>query len=104
VDFEDDIFSVDGDGGIAGGTEGDVEDGAVFGGVDYFAGEHGVDAGAEVGLVGEIEKEAEGFIGDAVLGVVEVKIQDIRGKLFGAAGVLGEEVAEVKFLDVTIVS
>ncbi len=95
VDFGDDVFAVDEDGFGLGGAEGDVEDGAVLGGVDLLAGEHGFDVVAEAGLVGELEEELEGFVGDAVLGVVEEEAGGFGGEA-GAAGRVGlEEVAKL---------
>ena len=95
MDFGDDVFTVDFDGFGFGGAEGDVEDCAVFCGVDFFAGEHGFGVLLEAGLVGEVDEELEGFVGDAVLGVVEEEAAGF-GVEAGAAGWVGlEEVAEL---------
>ena len=95
VDFGDDVFAVDFDGFGFGGAEGDVEDGAVFGGVDLLAGEHGFGVLLEAGFFGELEEEGEGFVGDAVLGVVEEEAAGFGGEAGAAGGVGVEEIAEL---------
>ena len=94
VDFGDYVFAVDVDDGVFGGAEGCVEDGAVLGDVDLFAGEHGFGAGFEAGFFGYGEEEFEGLVGDAVFAVVEEEAFGFEGVLGAAAGVLGEEVFE----------
>ena len=49
----------------------DVQDGAVLGDVDLVAAEHGVDARAQAGLLGQLQQQLERLVGDAVLRVVE---------------------------------
>ena len=50
-----------------------MKDGAVLGDVDLLARKHGFCALFEAGFFGYAEEEFEGFVGDAVLGVVEEK-------------------------------
>ena len=50
----------------AGGAQGHVEHGAVLRHVDLLAPEHGVDAGAQAGLLGELEEERQGLVGDTM--------------------------------------
>ena len=38
-----------------------MQDGAVFGDVDFFAAEHGVDALAQAGFLGQLQEELAGF-------------------------------------------
>jgi len=99
VDLGNDIFSIDKDGFGLRRAESDVEDGAVFGDVDLLAGEHGFGALAQAGLFGELLQQAEGFVGDAVLGVVEKKSCTFHRKTRAAVGVGGEELAEMGFAD-----
>ena len=80
VDLGDDVLAIDDDRGVARGAQGDVEDGAVFGDVDLLAGEHGVDALARLRLVGEVDEQTEGLVGDAVFGVVEVDAGGVDGR------------------------
>ena len=82
------------DGGAARGAQRDVEDGAVFAGVDSLAGEHGIAACGDVALPGEGEEEGDGFAGDAVLGVVEEEAGGFGGEAVPAGGIGGEEIAQ----------
>jgi hypothetical protein len=95
VDGGDYVFAVDDDGLGLRGAEGDVKDGAILGGVDLLAGKHGFAVLGEPGLLGELEEEGEGLVGDAVLGVVEEEAGGFGGVAGAAGGVGGEEVAEV---------
>jgi hypothetical protein len=99
VDGGNDVFTVDHDGFRFGSAKGYVEDGAVFGGVDLLAGEHGFAVLGEAGLLGQREEKLEGFVGDAVLGVVEEDAGGGGGEAGAASGVVVEEVAELERLD-----
>ena len=72
-----------------------MEDGAILGGVDLLAGEHGFAVGAEAGFFGELDEELEGFVGDAVLGVVEEEATGFSVEAGAACGVGLEEVAKL---------
>ena len=61
------------DRGAARRAQGDVEHRALLGGVDLLAAEHGVDALAQARLLGKLQQQGQGFVGDAVLGVVEIE-------------------------------
>jgi hypothetical protein len=50
-----------------------VQDGALFGDVDFLPVEHGIDSCSQARLFRQFKKESERFVGDAVLGVIEVK-------------------------------
>ena len=99
MDERDLIDAVEEDGLALGGAEGDVEDGAVLGDVDLLAGEHGLDAGFETRLLGELGEELEGLVGDAVLGVVEEDATELGGVAGSASGIVGEELAELLGLE-----
>src|SRR5262249_54246007 len=71
VDFGDDILSVDKDRCIFWGTEGNVQDGPLFGDIDFFSVEHSVDPCSQTGLRGKLQQELKGFIRNTILGVVE---------------------------------
>lgn len=59
--------------------EGDVEDGSTLGGVDVVTGEHLVSELLNSGLLGELQKSAEDFIVDQVLGEIEQDSVSLRG-------------------------
>ncbi|GKT93537.1 hypothetical protein Ct61P_11387 [Colletotrichum tofieldiae] len=73
---------------------GGVVDGALLGEVDLLAGEHGVALLLDAGLLGELNEEAEGLIGQEVLGEVEEDI-GARGRVLEGVGELGEAVRVV---------
>ena len=75
-----------------------VQDGAVLGGVDVLAGEHGVAALLELHLAGKIAQQLDGLIGHQVLGQVEVKVAGVKAQLVHAVGVSGEPGLEVDAL------
>ena len=78
-----------------GSAQGDVQDGAVFGDVDLVAAEHGVDAGAEAGLLGQLQQQLQRLVGDAVLRVVEEEADGLDGQALAALRIVGEEFAEM---------
>lgn len=90
-------------------TEGDVEDGAVLGGVDVLAREHLVASRLNTSLLGESEEGREDLVVDEVLGVVEEEVDVLVGRVVGLGelvepfGVGGEEVLEDEFLVVVVV-
>ena len=95
VNVGDDVVAVGGDDFGGGSTQGDMEDGAVFGDVDVFAGPHGVDPLPKSGPLGHRDQKADGLLGQAVLGVVEVQVGGVEGERVAAARIVGEEVPQV---------
>ncbi len=98
-----DIHAVDDDLLALGRAQGDVQHGAAFGDVDLVAAEHGVDLGAEAGLLGELDEQLEGLVGDAVLRVIEVEALGLEGEALAAGGVVGEELAQGQLLHLRVV-
>ncbi len=89
------ILAVDVDMGVARGAQGDMQHGAVLGDVDLVAAEHGVDVGAQIGLFCQLHEQPHGFVGDAVLGVVEVDAQLVDHHAFAAPWINRKEVAQM---------
>ena len=75
-----------------------VQDGAVLGGVDVLAGEHGVAALLELHLAGKIAQQLDGLIGHKVLGQIEVQVTSVKAQLVHALGIGGEPGLEVDTL------
>ncbi len=71
VDLGHDVLAVHDDRRPSRRAQSDVQDGALLRDVDLLAAEHGVDARAQTGLLGQLHKEREGLVGDPVLRVVE---------------------------------
>ena len=97
VDFGHDVFAVNDDGGVGAVAQGDVEDGAVFGGVDFFATEHLLHAFGHAGFTGKLEQQRHGFVVDAVFGVIQRQSADLQPVAFGTLRVLIEHFAHVLF-------
>jgi hypothetical protein len=68
-----DVFAIVHDRSAARRAQGHVQHGTVFRDVDIIAPKHGLDAIAQPRFLGDLDKQADGFIGDAVLGIVEVE-------------------------------
>ena len=90
VDAGNDILAIDKDGFSFGRAQGDVQHGALLGDVDLVPAKHGVDALPQAGLLGKLEQKLAGFLGDAVLGVVEEKAGRLDGKAGCALGIVGK--------------
>ena len=76
-------------------AQGDVQHGAVLGGVDLLAGEHLVAPALDVLPAREVEQQPHGVGRDAVLGVVEQHAVQAQGEPVEALGVVREQVAHV---------
>jgi hypothetical protein len=97
-DVGDDVLAVDVDDLVAGRACGDVEHGAVLGGIDVFARKHRVDLTAKVRFVREFVELGHGLLGDALPGVVAVHTVVLDGQCFASLLVF-DEVAEVRFVN-----
>ena len=72
-----------------------VQDGAVLGGVNVLAGEHGVAALLELHLAGKIAQQLDGLIGHQVLRQIEVQVTGVKAQLVHALGIGSEPGLEV---------
>jgi hypothetical protein len=67
-----------------------VEDSPVLGHVDLVSPEHGVDAPAQATLLGQSTEQREGLVRDAVLGVIEIDADRLRGQALAARRVVAK--------------
>src|SRR4030095_9358 len=72
----------------------DVEHRALLRCVDLLAAEHGVDVLTQARLLGKLEQQGQGFVGDAVLGIVEVDSRGFGHESLAALAILGEELLQ----------
>ena len=103
VDVGHDVLAVDDERALVGGgaAQRGVEDGAVLGGVEVLAGEHGVAALLELDGAAEVAQKLDGLVVDQVLGKIKVQVVHIEGELGDAVGIGGELLLEAKMrLDV----
>jgi hypothetical protein len=99
MDLRHHVLAVHPDRDVARGAQRHVQHGAVLGGIDPLAAEHRVDACAQADALGQLEQQPQGLVGDEVLCVVEVQPHRVERQAFGAPRVSGEEIAEMKLLD-----
>ena len=78
--------------------------GAVLGEVDFFAAKHGVDARAQAGFFGELQKKRERLVGDAVLRVIEVEAAGFDCEERRTLGIAREKIPEMQAADLAVVA
>ncbi len=81
-----------------------MQNGAVFREVDFLALEHGVDAFAQSGFLGKLQEQLEGFVGDAVLRVIQVEAHRLGRHAFAAFRVIRKEPAQMNLADILVMS
>ena len=102
VDLGHHVVAVHYDGGAFRGAQGDVQHGSLFGEVDLFSPEHGVNPGLQAGFPGQLQKQLEGFVGEAILGVIQVEAGGFGGHPFAAAGIVPKEFPEMHVPDLLV--
>ena len=75
-----------------------MQHGAVFGGVDFVAVKHLLDAFRQPGFARQIHQQRQGFIGDAVFAVVEHNAAHFQPIALGTARVFGKQITHVHVL------
>ena len=85
------------------GAQGHVQDGSFLREVDLFAPEHGVNPGSQAGFLGQLQEQLEGFVGDAILGVIQVEAHGLGGHPLAAAGIVLKEFPEMQLPNLLIV-
>lgn len=75
VDILDDALAIDLHGLVGDIAESNVVDGTVLGEVDGLALEHGITQLLDIGLLGQLDQERQGLLGQEVLGEIE---EDVR--------------------------
>ena len=87
-----------------GGAQSHVQHRALLRDVDLLAAEHGVDALPQAGLLRQLQQQFQRLVGDAVLGIIEKKADSLGGKTLASLRVVGEQLAEMDFTDLLVVS
>ena len=100
VDVGHGVLAVDDEGARLRGrtAQGRVQHGAVLGGVDVVATIHGGSALLEAHGTAEVGKQLDGFVGDEVLGEVEVQVGGVKAQLGHTVGVSREPVLQADAL------
>src|SRR5215469_11797698 len=81
MDLGNHIFPVDNDGRFFWGAQGYVQYGAIFGDVDFVPPKHRSDTFAEPRLFRQFKEQPDGFLSDAILGIVERNADGFGRKL-----------------------
>ena len=95
MDLRHHVLAVDDDRCSFRRAQGHVQDGPVFRDVDLLASEHGVDPRAQAGFLGQLQEELEGFVGDAILRVIEEEAHRLGRHALAARGIIREELAQM---------
>ena len=95
MNLRDDVFAVDDDRGSPRRAQRDMQHGAALGNVDLLAAKHRVDALAQARLLGELDEQLDGVVGDAILGVVEIDADGVEREPFAPRRIVGEELAQM---------
>ena len=90
VNFGHNVLAVDHDGSVSGRAQSRVQYRAFFRDVDLLAAEHRIDALAQAGFFGKLKQELQGFVGDAVLGIVEKHADGFGSHALTALRIVGE--------------
>ena len=99
VDLRHHVLAIDDDGCASRRAQGHVQDGAVFRDVDLLAPEHGVDALAQAGFLRQLQEELEGFVGDAILRIIQVEAHRLGRHALAAFGIIRKELAQMQLAD-----
>ena len=92
------------DGGVARGPQRHVQHRASFRNIDGFAAEHGVDPRAQAGFIGKLQQQAHGFVGDAVLGIVQVETRGLHAQALPAPRIFGKQVPQMDGTDLLVMA
>jgi len=102
-DFRHNVRAVQHNGSIGLIAQSGMQDGASLGIVDFLAAEHGFDLRAKLRVLRQVQKQAYGLIGNAVLGIVKEDVFEPDGKALEAVRFLREKRAHVQVFHLRIV-
>ena len=90
------VFTIDHDRFVSRRPQGNVQDCALFGDVDFLPVEHGIDACPQARLFRQLQKETHRFIGDAVLGVIQVKTNGLDRQTLTALRIIRKKLLQME--------
>jgi len=67
-----------------------MKDSAILGDVDLFTVEHSVDTVFEARFLGQLKKQLDGLIGNAILRIVKEEAYSFDGQSFATGGISSE--------------
>jgi hypothetical protein len=81
-----------------------VQDRPVFRDIDLLASEHGIDPLSQTAFLRQLKEKLEGFVGNTILGVVEIETYCLNGQALAALRVFRKELSKMKIADLLMVS
>ena len=97
VDLRHHILAIHDDGGIGAVAKGDVEDGAVFRRIDFFAVEHLPHPLRHACFTRQLEQKRHGFVVDTVFRIIQSQAANLQPVALGTFGILLEHFTHVLF-------
>ena len=97
VDLRHDILAIHDDGGIGAVAQGNVEYGAVFCRIDFFAVEHLLHPLRHACFTRQLEQKRHGFVVDTVFRIIQSQAANLQPVALGTFGILLEHFAHVLF-------
>ena len=76
-------------------AQSDMQNGSILRDINLIASKHRIDPRSQAGFLCQLKQELEGFIGDAILRVIEVETHCLRGQALAALRVIGKELSKV---------
>jgi hypothetical protein len=98
------VLAIDDDGCSSRCAQRHVQHRPVFRDVDFFASKHGIDAFAQSGLVGELQKQLQRFIGDTVLRVIQIEPRSFVSHALAACEIIRKKLSEMQLAEILMVS
>jgi hypothetical protein len=80
-----------------------MQDGPIFSDVDLVPAKHGVDFALQAAFVGQLQKEFQSLVGDAILRIFEVDPIGFCGHTLAAGRIVCEKLTQMDFSDLLIV-
>jgi hypothetical protein len=96
MDFRHHVLSINDNGSALRRTQGNMQDRSLLGNVDFLPSEHGIDSCPQARLFRQLKKEAQRFIRDAVLGVIQVKTNGLDRQTLTALRIIRKELPEME--------
>jgi hypothetical protein len=96
MDFRHYILSINDNGFISRRTQGNVQDCALLGDVDFLPVEHGIDSCPQARLFRQLKEQLERLIVDSVLGVIQVKTNGLDRQTLTALRVVRKKLPQMQ--------
>src|SRR5580700_10012169 len=96
MDFRHHVLSLEDNGFVSRCTQCNVQDCVLLSDVDLVPAKHGIDACPQARLFSELKKEMHRFIGDTVLGVIQVKADGLDCQTLTALRIIRKKLPQMQ--------